>query len=350
MKRVLKVILIGVLCIALAGGSIFAYVKLRKPTPCEVYPAMNWMMSYMPNQTYLYGIVTSDASQVVTKSIDRSVLEILVNPGDVVSVDDPLLRYDATGTKLAYEQNVLELQKLENKLRSEYIEFQKYKQKEYPSPLLTPTPSPSPTPKGQRGRGMLFSAVSAAGLRSAVSGTGTEEDPFVYELGAEDAVTFAILYELYATAAKNETTVFAKVLQPKAEIMISVTPTKEIAFSVTLRSETDPAGEPGAEDPTFPEAPIGGDGSESDPLIYAYTPGTTVPNTFLRAQSEESVNNGQSRFVKLQAERFTIDLIFLPDGTFSFTTVVEPDEPQPTATATASAEPTATATATARST
>ena len=119
MKRALKIILVSILCIALFGGSIFAYVKLRKPTPCEVYPAMNWMMSYLPNQSYLYGIVTSDASQIITKTNDRNVLEVLVSPGDVVSVGDPLLRYDATGTQLSYEQSVLELAKLENRLRAE---------------------------------------------------------------------------------------------------------------------------------------------------------------------------------------------------------------------------------------
>ena len=105
MNRTLKIVLISILCIGLFGGSVFAYVKLRKPTPCEVYPAMNWMMSYLPNQSYLYGIVTSDASQIITKSTDRNVLEVLVSPGDVVSVGDPLLRYDATRAQLSFEEN-----------------------------------------------------------------------------------------------------------------------------------------------------------------------------------------------------------------------------------------------------
>ena len=99
MKKALKIILICVLCLGLLGGGVFAYLKFRKVPPCEVYPAMQWMMSYMPNQTYLYGIVTSDASQIVSKDPDRTVLEILVHPGDVVSVGDPLLRYDAHGTE-----------------------------------------------------------------------------------------------------------------------------------------------------------------------------------------------------------------------------------------------------------
>ena len=77
MKKALKILLIIVLCLGLLGGGVFAYFKFRKVPPCEVYPAMQWMMSYLPNQSYLYGIVTSDASQIVTKSMDRTVLEIL---------------------------------------------------------------------------------------------------------------------------------------------------------------------------------------------------------------------------------------------------------------------------------
>ena len=144
MKKALKIILICILCLGLLGGGVFAYLKFRKVPPCEVYPAMQWMMSYMPNQTYLYGIVTSDASQIVAKDPDRTVLEILVRPGDVVSIGDPLLRYDATRTNLSYEQSMLDLVKLENKLRAAYAEYKKYAQEDYEDPILTPTPRPTP--------------------------------------------------------------------------------------------------------------------------------------------------------------------------------------------------------------
>ena len=144
MKKALKIILICLIAAALIAGGIFAYFKFRKQKPCTVYPAMQWLMSYMPNQTYLYGIVTSDASQVVTQDSDREVLEILVQPGQTVSIGDPLLRYDATRTQLEYEQKLLELEKLENKLRDAYKEYRRYAREDYEEPLLTPTPSPTP--------------------------------------------------------------------------------------------------------------------------------------------------------------------------------------------------------------
>ena len=134
MKKALKIILICLIAAALIAGGIFAYFKFRKQKPCTVYPAMQWLMSYMPNQTYLYGIVTSDASQVVTQDSDREVLEILVQPGQTVSIGDPLLRYDATRTQLEYEQKLLELEKLENKLRDAYKEYRRYAREDYEEP------------------------------------------------------------------------------------------------------------------------------------------------------------------------------------------------------------------------
>ncbi len=342
MKKTLKIILICVLSVALIGGSVFAYVKLRKPSPCEVYPAMNWMLSYMPNQSYLYGVVTSDVSQVITKSSDRTVLELLVSQGDVVSVGDPVLRYDATRSQLSFEQSQVELAKLENKLLSEYLEYKKYAQKEYPDPILTP--APSSTASSQRARIGLLAAGLRSGLETPVSGSGTEADPYVYEIGAGDAVTYAFLQTLFGLSEEHAAAVFARIMQPQAKILLSVTPAKAVSFSVTVEGSAVPApsaapsASPGSEYPFDP--PIGGTGTASDPIVYSYTSGTTVPNSFLLAQSEQAKELGTSRYVTLKADIFTVNLVFLPDGTYSFTTAVQPS-PTETPTADPSETPTA---------
>ena len=345
MKKTLKIILICVLSIGLIGGSVFAYVKLRKPDPCEVYPARDWMLSYMPNQSYLYGIVTSDASQTVLKSSDRTILEILVNQGDTVSIGDSLLRYDATDAQLAFEQSRVELAKLENKLRSEYLEYKKYSQKEYANPLLTPTPSPKPsaTIDTRRGRTAVLSAALRSGLETPVSGSGTESDPYLYEIGAEDAVTYAFVQSLITLATERGAAVFTRITQPQAKILLSVTPAAEVRFSVTVSGSATPAPTAaasatpdGSSEPTptaasatpgsgeYPfDPPTGGTGSASDPIVYTYTSGTVVPNSFLHAQSEKAKELGASRYVTLKADRFTVNLVFLADGTFSFTTTIE---------------------------
>ena len=239
MKKALKIILICVLCLGLLGGGVFAYLKFRKVPPCEVYPAMQWMMSYMPNQTYLYGIVTSDASQIVSKDPDRTVLEILVHPGDVVSIGDPLLRYDATRTNLSYEQSMLDLVKLENKLRAAYAEYKKYAREDYEEPILTPTPRPTPIVRtgsagAAAGRIARLSLRVVSDLVTPLEGAGTQDEPFLYEIGAEDPVTDTFFRTLLDTAAEREEAVFARILQPEAEILIAAQPDGTFSFSVTV--------------------------------------------------------------------------------------------------------------------
>ena len=256
MKRVLKIILICILCLGLLGGGVFAYLKFRKVPPCEVYPAMQWMMSYMPNQTYLYGIVTSDASQIIAKSSERTVLEILVNPGDVVSVGDPLLRYDATRAQISYEESKLKLIKLENQLRAEYAEYKKYARAEYENPLLTPTPSPTPAVRRNSAANRSTGAVRLsvryyADLNSAVGGSGSQSDPVLYE----------------------------RIVQPEAEIFIAAAPDGAFAFSVKVENDS------GSADLNDPKS---GNGSAADPLVYAYASGANVPNAFLALQSEKA--------------------------------------------------------------
>ena len=221
MKKALKILLTIVLCLGLLGGGVFAYFKFRKVPPCEVYPAMQWMMSYLPNQSYLYGIVTSDASQIITKSMDRTVLEILVNPGDVVSVGDPLLRYDATRAQLSYEQNKLDLVKLENKLRASYAEYRKYAREDYEHPLLTPTPRPTARARhssaGSRAAGISrLSMRYAPDLITPIDGDGSALNPFLYEIGAEDHVPSSFLQPFFDLAAEREEAVYVRIAQPEA--------------------------------------------------------------------------------------------------------------------------------------
>lgn len=336
MKRVLKVILILVLVVGLVGGGVFAYFKLKKPTPCDVYPAMQWMMSYMPNQTYLYGIVTSDASQMIYKDDDRTVLEILVNPGDVVSIGDPLLRYDATRALLSYEQSKLDLVKLENKLRASYAEYRKYAREDYESPLLTPTPSPTPRPRhnsaGARSGGVSrLSSRTLYDLHTPTGGSGTESNPFVYEIGENDRIPYSFLQSLLSAAVEHEATVFAKIVQPEAEILLSASP--EGAFTLSVRVENS-AGSANLDDPRS------GNGTASDPLLYDYASGAKVSDAFLTEQLAQAAEFTRDWYVRLKADRFAVDLCFSPDGSWWLATTVQAVEP----TATPSPTPTPTPT------
>ncbi len=338
MKKALKIILIVLLIAGLLAGGVFAYLKLRKPKPCTVYPAMQWLMSYMPNQTYLYGIVTSDASQLVTQDPNRTVLEILVQPGQTVSIGDPLLRYDATRTQLEYEQKKLELVKLENKLREAYLEYRRYAREDFEEPLLTPTPSPTPRARSNEaqtgGARRLGARAYFFDLSSPNSGAGSEFDPFVYEIGADDAVTNAFLKTLLDTAAAQGASVFAKIVQPEAEITVAATPAGTLTIAVTVKGDWGHADL---------HTPVRGNATESDPLVFAYGSGAKISASFMTEQWEQAGVAMHSRYVLLEAGRFTVPMVFGADGSLNFRTVVQAPTPEPTAEPTpeATEEPTA---------
>ena len=339
MKKALKIILICLLILALIAGGVFAYFKFRKQKPCTVYPAMQWLMSYMPNQSYLYGIVTSDASQTVLQSSDRNVLEILVQPGQTVSIGDPLLRYDATRTQLEYEQKKLDLIKLENELRAQYKEYRKYAREEYAEPLLTPTPTPSPRPRG--GEARSFGGARRLGARvyydlsTPVGGDGSQGNPFTYEAGASEAVSNAFLQTLLATALEQGANIYVLIRQPDAEIAIVATPEGELSFAVTVRGDWGHADL---------STPLRGNATEADPLVFAYGSGAQVSASFLSAQWEQAKNASRDWFVLLEAGRFTVPMVFGPDGSLTFRTTVQ--EPTPAPTDTPTPEPTDTPTPT----
>ena len=339
MKKALKISLICVLIAALIAGGVFAYFKFRKQKPCTVYPAMQWLMGYMPNQSYLYGIVTSDASQVVLQDADREVLELLVQPGQTVSIGDPLLRYDSTRTQLEFEQKKLDLIKLENELRAQYKEYRRYARVDYEEPLLTPTPSPTPRPRSNEAVGAPRAGRLGVrvyyDLNTPAGGDGSQSNPFTYEIGASDAIRNNFLQSLLATALEQGGNVYALVKQPDAEISIVATPDGGLSFSVAVK------GDWGKPDLSTPKR---GNATESDPLVYAYGTGANVSASFLAAQWEEAGKAMREWYVLLEAGRFTVPMVFGPDGSLTFRTIVQAPTPTPTPTPTPEPTPTPTPT------
>ena len=145
MRPWLKAIIMILVIAALGASGIFVYARLAGNNPVEVTPANYWTLHYMPNQSYIYGIVVSDESQALYKSGDRAVEEIFVHEGDTVHIGDPLLRYDSTKDAITLEEKLLEREKLYNTLQADYAEYKKWARVEYDRAIPTYTPSPSPT-------------------------------------------------------------------------------------------------------------------------------------------------------------------------------------------------------------
>lgn len=342
MKKGLKALIIVLCCLIVIAGGIFAFVKLTPPKSVEVIPVNNWLMNYMPNQTYMYGIVTSDESATITKSEQRKVTEVLKNVGDSVKVGDPLVRYDATMDGIQLDEKRLEKEKLYNELQTSYKEYERYARTPYPRTIPTATPQPTKEPNPVtannpvHGKAIRLSAAAAPryDLSTPTGGDGSEGNPFVFSVTDGDAVPAAFISGLRQQAAEQASTLFVRLEGQKADIGLKVTSDGRLSIEIEV---DDP--NPVSADLTNP---IRGNGSESDPFEYAFNADTEVSEAFITEKTELSAGIFQSVYIKLEASGFTLALCFNPDGTLSFRLILIEATPTPTAEPTVTPEPSAT--------
>lgn len=360
MKKALKIVLITVLCLGLVGGGVFAIVRYSGKQSVTAYLAGSYLLNYMPDQSYIYGNVTSDVSQTIYKDEDKKILEILVQPGQKVSVGDPLLRYDATMDSINLEEKLLEREKLAHDLESSYVEYARYARTPYPRTLPTPTPTPSSSPRtaeaSHSGNGFVHMSQKDSGLSvvqlgsrrsvlvqrdlsAPVSGEGTGGNPYVYSISDGETVTAAFLegVKTQADAEHENRTIYCRLDAPgSVSVSLEVNPEGTMTFAVT-------APEVAPFTPNF-NKPAGGKGSSSKPYVYTYASGVAVPIGFieeLRARAMDP-ENPQDIYVTLSASGFSVPMVFRNDGTLSFRVTAALPTPSPSPTPTPTLEPTAT--------
>ena len=333
MKPWLKALIIIGAIVLVATGGIFVYAYLAKNTPVEVTPARNWMLSWMPNQSDIYGFVVSDASQTLVKEKDQTVLEVYVKPGDFVKVGDPLARFDATLNSLTLEEKLLEREKLYNTLQEDYKEYKRWARQEYERTVPTYTPSPSPTPRQKTNSAAYrgFGSKILSDLLNPVSGSGTASDPFRYTIADQETISAPFLETLILLAKDHQRAFYAELTAPKSTILIAANPDGAVTFRVT-------ALDPNPLQPDFNE-PRSGDGSKQKPFLFQYASGKDVPAAFLTRLSEQSVERTEILYATLLASGFRVDLQFLPTGGFAFVTTVLDSTPSPTPTPTPTPTP-----------
>ena len=336
MKGWLKAIIIVLVLAILVTGGIIAYAHFSASKPVDVTPASNWLLYWMPNQTYIYGIVVSDESQILYREKDRTVLEMFVKEGDTVHVGTPLVRYDATPDELSLESKLLEREKLYNELQKEYAEYKRWARVDYERTIPTYTPSPSPTPRTRSSvskRG--FGSGTLKAMSEPISGSGTALDPFRYSIKDGEAVPADFVRSLTDLAESSGRSYYALISAQNSETLLTVNPDRTKTFRVT-------AEDPKPKKPDFSE-PISGDGSSKKPFVFNYASKTDVPPSFLtkltmRATSPERM---QDVYARLQANGFYVSMKFTTDGGMAFyVTIVQPT-PTPSPTPTPKPTPTA---------
>lgn len=341
MKKALKIILITVLCLGLAGGGTFAILRYTGDKTVEVVKADDYLLSYMPYQSYISGNVVSDAAQTVYKEEDMKILEVLVEPGQQVSIGEPLLRYDATLESIELSEKQLEREKLFLELEDAYKEYQKYARTPYPRTIPTATPTPSPTPKEnvQTGSSGVVPQTGSSGivklsnrrspvlftLPEAEKGTGTAGDPFVYTGSSVSADFIASLKE---EAAMENRPVYALMVASEGNTSILLEADADGAFTFTVTTlETAP------QTPNF-NKPTSGKGTSGKPYIYTYASGAAVPKAFILDMQNKAVEELADVYVTLSATTFAVPMCFGADGSLKFSVTEALPTPSPTPTPT----------------
>ncbi len=184
LKRVfITVLVIAVLCGAVWGGLVIFRNAQKKPV--NVYAVQDFAMTeYWGDSSQTYGMISTDKLQNVYISDTQTVREIYVEEGQEVKTGDPILAYDTTLSDIDLEKAGIDLQKLQ--LQKETAEKELttlYNMRPHSSVLITPEPT-----------GVEYIS-KATPFR--ISGSGTEEDPFYYLWGEDDAFSLSLLAGMF---------------------------------------------------------------------------------------------------------------------------------------------------------
>ena len=333
MKTWLKVLIIVLVVAALAVGGILIYRYVAGNQEVAVERVQNYMLTWMPNQSYIYGNVVSDGSQMLVKDPEKEVLEVFVQQGDTVRIGDPLVRYDATLDQLKLDEKLLEREKAYRDLQQLYAEYKDWARTEYPEknvPTHTPVPAWTATPdvKAAARRTRLVKTISESG------GTGTELDPIRYTALDSDPIPMELTQNLLVLAAEQMQPRFAVVDAVKFQLRFRAMPDGKLSFRVTM-AEDNPKN-------TDFNTPISGDGTEDDPYRYFFAAGKDVPDAFLAMLRYLAETREADVYTELTASGFSVKMVSRADGAVSLAiTVIEPTPtPSPSPTPSETPEPT----------
>ncbi len=198
-KRI-KIIIIAVLVVAVAAGSITGVVYYRNSKGLASVMSVS-MISTTNDYTSMTseGMVCDDACQTINLKDGQKVTEVYVTKDQQVKAGDKLLAYDVTSLLLSVEMKQLEIQSLENQLASEKQKLDKLKNtkpvEKQPETPVIPEPQPDTQPSAPDEQHDVISDLSEA------KGSGTEDDPYVFTCTEASYVSGELLNTLSEKSA-----------------------------------------------------------------------------------------------------------------------------------------------------
>ncbi|MGN0620495.1 MAG: hypothetical protein ACI4I9_01400 [Porcipelethomonas sp.] len=191
-------IIIAVSCVAVAAGGTFGGYKIndarkKNKAVADVVPVSYMTDSYWGDELQLEGTVSSGDVQKIMQDESMLVEEILVKEGDVVKKGTPVVKYDITLLELDLRQKENNLAVAEDNIKQanrEIARLQNLKPSEAIPPMPEPTQPPEPT---MPEKPQISTAKRIDDASSAVSGKGTQEDPYVFNCSSETVVSASFL-------------------------------------------------------------------------------------------------------------------------------------------------------------
>lgn len=190
-----KKIVISAICVAVvAGGTLGGYkinekVKKSKAV-AEVVPVSYMSDGYWGNEQQIEGVVSSGNVQTIKEDPNMLVEEIMVKEGDSVKKGTPIIKYDVTLLELDLKQKKNALAVAEDNINLAKKEITRL-QGLQPSEALPPVPEPTMPPIPEKPQVNTVDNVIDA--TSAVSGNGSQNDPYKFNCNEATIVTSEFL-------------------------------------------------------------------------------------------------------------------------------------------------------------
>ena len=125
MKKAALIVGGSLLTLALVGGVVYAYQQFGNKTEIEVMPVSYVSTTWWGDSNESEGRVTSDLTQEVMLQDRKVIKEVLVEEGQQVSINDPLMVYDSTLVELELEMQRLTIESLKVHIEGAKKELQK---------------------------------------------------------------------------------------------------------------------------------------------------------------------------------------------------------------------------------
>lgn len=202
----MKKVIIAVACIVIAAGAVTGSYGIynshkNKKAVAEVASVSAMEQSYWEDSLQLDGYISEGNMQKITPDNQKLVEEVLVKKGDKVKKGDPILKYDQTALKLNLQKKENAVAMAEVNIQNAEKELAKYKRLK-PSELA-PTPSPDIYPddepditQEETSETADNSSTTITDFTSAVSGTGSADDPYNFICNANTIVAADVLSQM----------------------------------------------------------------------------------------------------------------------------------------------------------